>query len=470
MENRNLQRAIASLAHPVTLAAITVMLVNDHLLRQIAPSWITGKLSDAAWLVIVPPCLALFLGWLMPRDERSLGVIAIALTGLSFMLIKLTPIAAHITTPIGTFGTRVDPTDLLMLPALAITWLVWQHAEMPGESRIHWLAMVMAVIALTADAPAPDYGVACLSEKDGRIFAEGGFSTTYISKDGGITWQQSPHGSSESCSFQSEESFTLADPSTEQVIYRFSRQRIERSADGGQSWTRELDLRREEARIAASSRGNVYSEHYPMDALFDQETGNLIVAMGDDGVLTRTPDGNWHWIAVGPHHREELGGPGAALSLIIGELALVLVLPGVLLSVYAARFREGRVLAIVMAVLASLPWLASLITSPVYSTAAGYAGPIFVILLVIAAFLSLISGAFGISRLIDAPPGSFQVAARAAALTALLAALPYVLWVLTGALSYLTAMIIALVVAVLGAGAGFVAVRRIDPVAIPLGE
>jgi hypothetical protein len=38
--------ALACLADPLTLAAIGLLLLNDHVLKPTIPSWLTGKLSD----------------------------------------------------------------------------------------------------------------------------------------------------------------------------------------------------------------------------------------------------------------------------------------------------------------------------------------------------------------------------------------------------------------------------------------
>jgi hypothetical protein len=39
---------------PLVMASIVVLLVNDHLLKAAAPSWVTGKLSDFAGLFFFP--------------------------------------------------------------------------------------------------------------------------------------------------------------------------------------------------------------------------------------------------------------------------------------------------------------------------------------------------------------------------------------------------------------------------------
>ena len=52
-------RALHSLAHPVSLAAVALLLFNDHWLRWHYPSWLTGKLGDFTWLVFAPFIAAL---------------------------------------------------------------------------------------------------------------------------------------------------------------------------------------------------------------------------------------------------------------------------------------------------------------------------------------------------------------------------------------------------------------------------
>jgi hypothetical protein len=43
-------RSLACLTHPFSLAAMALLLLNDHIFRVFWPSWFTGKLGDFAWL------------------------------------------------------------------------------------------------------------------------------------------------------------------------------------------------------------------------------------------------------------------------------------------------------------------------------------------------------------------------------------------------------------------------------------
>ncbi len=56
--NLSFRRALVSLSHPLSIAAIGLLLFNDHLWRKVAPSWLTGKIGDFAWLIFAPFLLA----------------------------------------------------------------------------------------------------------------------------------------------------------------------------------------------------------------------------------------------------------------------------------------------------------------------------------------------------------------------------------------------------------------------------
>ena len=65
-------RCASALMHPATVAAVAVLLLNDVVFKSMWPgSWVTGKLSDLAWVVFASPLLAFLLSFLAGRSARG---------------------------------------------------------------------------------------------------------------------------------------------------------------------------------------------------------------------------------------------------------------------------------------------------------------------------------------------------------------------------------------------------------------
>lgn len=64
-------RWYAPLTHPITVACFALLLLNDHWLKPDHPGWLSGKLSDVAFMVLAP--LWLFAVWsrLTHRQQRG---------------------------------------------------------------------------------------------------------------------------------------------------------------------------------------------------------------------------------------------------------------------------------------------------------------------------------------------------------------------------------------------------------------
>jgi hypothetical protein len=123
--------------HPITLAAVAVLAVNDWALKpRLGPGLITGKLSDLAGLVFAPVVLSAAIGLALhvaarfgARVDPSLSRRRLALctlaTGAVFASVKLDPRAADaLAWLLSRLGRRaeimLDRSDLLCLPALAL--------------------------------------------------------------------------------------------------------------------------------------------------------------------------------------------------------------------------------------------------------------------------------------------------------------------------------------------------------------
>ncbi|MBX3155973.1 MAG: hypothetical protein KF773_08235 [Deltaproteobacteria bacterium] len=127
--------------HPVTLAAIALLVVNDWWLKpHFGPSAVTGKLSDLGGLAFAPVVLSAAIGLVLhaaaalgarvdPSLSRRRLLACIAATGAGFAAIKLSPAAAGwLIAATELFGRHaeiyLDRTDLLCLPALAVAWWI----------------------------------------------------------------------------------------------------------------------------------------------------------------------------------------------------------------------------------------------------------------------------------------------------------------------------------------------------------
>lgn len=152
-------RPARALLTPTWLAALALLGVNDHLLKGagVLPGALTGKLSDIAGMIVAPTLLAALLGL---RSRRGLLACHVAV-GAVFAAIKVSPAAADAWSWLmGLAGNAwtitVDPTDLLVLPALAIGWRVLTPAmsrPMPAMSRsprTPRLAQLTAIVAGTS--------------------------------------------------------------------------------------------------------------------------------------------------------------------------------------------------------------------------------------------------------------------------------------------------------------------------------
>ena len=83
------------LLHPLAIAAMAVVMVNDRVLKVRYPSELTGKLSDVAGLIFFPllvVAVAEGIRWLVRRDRWTLtprAVIAVSLAiGVAFVSMK----------------------------------------------------------------------------------------------------------------------------------------------------------------------------------------------------------------------------------------------------------------------------------------------------------------------------------------------------------------------------------------------
>lgn len=484
MRDRATHKAFSALAHPATFAAIALLLVNDHLLRRLWPSWLTGKLGDFAWLFCAPLALTAGLTLVLPRRlagrERLAGGLAFATTGGVFALAKTWPACHELVVAVAEaifrfpVGWRRDPTDLVALVALIAAWRLWlaapggrgQANDAAGRARparvpaAGWIILPLAALLTVANSPGPEPGVFCLTAEGGAIQAYSGRGR-YVSHDGGLSWQpvavdaQRPEACRSPWRDPSEPLLVIA-PNDPNLRYRaaFDR-RIEVSEDGGQTWREAYRIRATgELEAAKLNRQGIQAKRQdmPVAGLVDPVTGNVVFALGHLGALVHLPGGDWRMVAVGDFRPGGQGGVQVLLGLIIGEALLALGL-GLLTLITLGRQLATRTIWAALRVLGWLSWGACVVLFPP-ALGEGYDAILSYLVMLAAGLVILPCVAHTAFELYaEGWRGSGRLLA-VAGMVALLFLLPYVLWGLAAIPHYWLAVGFALLLAAGGLLAG----------------
>ena len=308
------QRCASALTRPVTVAALAVLLLNDVLFKSLWPeSWVTGKLSDLAWMVFAPPLLAFLLSFLtrwIPRVERASWLAAyVGLPLLYAAFNTFEPVHYWILQGLsvasgGTAGSPLDVTDSLVIPfgwVIAI-WVWRQRVVGPATQRLRWGLLVAGVAALasvaTSESPT-DPGITKLGvSTDGTVHAIGSYGGRYQSRDGGLNWtgaSTDPEGIEWGGDSAETPRGRYAVMGPYILLFRIGQlsERVystEYLLKPGNVWIQKHESNLDHASEVATR---------PLGIIYDARSGNLIVAMGRQGVVVGTPDGRWERIAVG---------------------------------------------------------------------------------------------------------------------------------------------------------------------------
>ncbi len=373
MQNANAdfgQRSRLALTHPVTLAALGVLLLNDLVFKSLwVNPWTTGKLSDLAWVVFASPLLAFLLS-LAARNHRRAQRAAFmaAYVGLPLLYAAFKTFAPVHDAIIwglsllsgGAAGSPLDPTDSLVIPVgLAIALWVWRRGGDSGNGggtgtlrqRVVLLAAALATVAsIASSSERPHFEGVELSRatdssaSEGIIFAVSDDSRVYESSDGGLSWQtnskkperfddsnrqrvDTPRGR-----FEIRESgiVRVSNDGSASVIYSTKHLKSD-----GSKW------------FQTKTEPHFFPDQInttPSDIVYDPRSDNVIVRMGIQGVVVGTPDGEWTPVAVGSYRPIDfsLGAKIQALMGIFWTIVITLV-PAVMIPVVAlAGTLNGR--------------------------------------------------------------------------------------------------------------------------------
>ncbi|WP_182908013.1 hypothetical protein [Microbispora sp. H13382] len=352
--DRTRTTAGAWLGHPATLAAIAVLLVNDHLLKRLWPGVVTGKLSDVAGMLVAPPLLALAAALAVRRlgaaqgsasrsgagapgeADRRAALAAILLTAVVFTVVKTTAAGARAAADVWALfipSARVvaDPSDLLALPALGLAWLVRLRA-VATVARVRralrrarlLVALPAAVLAVTATSAAdPGPSALHVEAHDAVIVVylnPSSRGTGLATSDQGRTWHRwdtSATGTPRT---------VACVPDRPSRCYRVVPHRlaVEQSDNAGATWSPAwavspgrqlfLDRRHHDDYLY----GGIDPAASVAVAVLPVPAGHLVaVANGSEGVALRDAAGRWH--RLGFDGRDDLSEQTAALVSDPGE-------------------------------------------------------------------------------------------------------------------------------------------------------
>ena len=162
------QAPAATLLHPVALAALFTLALNDHVLKHVCPGVVTGKLSDFAGVVFLPLFLhALLELWcaqvrrqpltVAVGDRVLLGCIAVSLLTVALpevwhpaelayryglgalrwpFRVLWALVAGDVPPPLRPVRATADVTDLLAMPMGFVAWLVGRRGTQRAQSRL----------------------------------------------------------------------------------------------------------------------------------------------------------------------------------------------------------------------------------------------------------------------------------------------------------------------------------------------
>jgi hypothetical protein len=314
----DLSTPLRALAHPGSVLALVVLVLNDHVLKQAWPGWVTGKLSDVAGLVVAPLLLGAVLAlvrapWAMP--------LALAATGAGFVLCKTSSFGAEVTSSVWSlFGTptmiRADVTDLIALPALYAAWRIHRSASRvvgSGWRRTVAVAVGMAVLPVGVLATAAtscdgDDGLSPINAVEGRFTATQSRQAFVVSDDASgyvridpLTGQVDALDDRDVARLRDDHPVGACDSAGVRCWRVEDFEKVQSSVDGGVTWRDDLVVSQgEQARSVEDvdpGCGDEASARLTFLAVAEVDGVPAVVVTATDlGVWWRGADGDWDLI------------------------------------------------------------------------------------------------------------------------------------------------------------------------------
>jgi len=305
IKNKVFQNSLHCLQHPATWLSITLLLVNDHVLKVLYPSWITGKLSDFAGLFFFPFIVAASLSFISSKiiiSSLRVGQISFGFVGIWFILLKTFPLVNYFTTDLSTTllgmptNFILDPTDLIALFAMFPAWIIWRKSSPAKPTSSAYAALLFGSLAIIATSPVKwivsdvtnvDYyqgGIVYAADLEKRGYHE---YPVAESLDGGLTWQETPEFVHLELRSLPLENCGRLNP---EICYRISTWGILQVLGPENEWEND-----EESNFLIGDNTKCQDM-----IIFDwNDIEYVIVAIGEHGILRRElPDGEWQVIPV----------------------------------------------------------------------------------------------------------------------------------------------------------------------------
>jgi hypothetical protein len=292
------------------LAALIVLIINDQILKASYPSWVTGKLSDFAGMVVFPVVLAGLVGLLAPRlagrHRERIRQLSLALSGVTLVVIKTIAAGAQAMESLleGATGASqqivVDQTDLLGLAGLLVANSVLkctQPAHLASKARVAvWAVAAIACVATSQDSPYASNWNHIELNGDQIVVTGDQAAFGWVSVDDGLTW--SKDSELESDDFYdpppvNAEPVSICPDTAEAVCIELSGHTIRESKDGGQTWETVWSIDPTEPWVKSFGFSIRRDVIIAPGHLVVTDKGSIIAAMGGIEPLRRAPDGTW---------------------------------------------------------------------------------------------------------------------------------------------------------------------------------
>lgn len=375
------------LRHPIIITSVICLLINDHLLKPIAPSYLTGKISDFAGLFFFPFLLMTLLSLLLDRlkvTPHRTAVVSFLTTLIWFSLIKVWAPANALTASVisSLLGTSVsialDPTDLAALSVLLPAWLLWRRqsrqldSQPPGKAA--YFALGLATLATLATAPClPQARITSLAVDDENIYAgitsiNGEMPTEVASSRDGEQWntvesEVVPEAIFEELQQPVQFPVIACEPTNSRICYRIQgAEQIDGSTDGGVTWQavwqipagRRQFMERYQRSILLNCKSRPDNGPYDLALLPVDGVSVLVASMGNEGVLIHNPDDTWQRYGIMNAEPTPFSGvqDHSLLMILLGETVtmftvglftwIVFTIGGTLFCLSKTRLPESR--------------------------------------------------------------------------------------------------------------------------------